>query len=96
MTNSTGERKRVTYNALFNQWNAIFLPSVKANKGKEILFDISNRVIKILCTSKESIMRYHSINRQLKYCHTYSSSALIQWQLNCLDSFIFSNISNAA
>lgn len=34
--NSTEETKRLIYNALFNQWNAILLPSVRANKAKEI------------------------------------------------------------
>lgn len=34
--NSTEETKRVTYNTLFNQWNATLLPSVRANKAKEI------------------------------------------------------------
>lgn len=38
MPNSTGETKGVTYNALFNQWNAVLLPSVKANKAKKYYF----------------------------------------------------------
>lgn len=46
MPNSTGETKRVTYNALFNQLNAILLPSVKANKAKELLFHVGHRIIK--------------------------------------------------
>lgn len=96
MPNSTGETKGVTYNALFNQWNAVLLPSEKANKAKKILFHIGHRIIKILSISKESIIRCYSTNRQLKYYHTYSSSTLIQRQHHWLDSFFCTNISKTA
>lgn len=45
MPNSTGGTKRVTYNALFNQWNAFLLPSMKENKAKGVLFHIVHRII---------------------------------------------------